>query len=151
MPYKDPEQRRQAWRRSKRRQRERQACPPRGDPCPPPDRRASGGDGVTSRIDGLGGRLADYLRGLTVTQGPLAGSPFEVLPWQGDFLRLWNEPGDLALSVARKNGKTTVLSGIAVATLDGPLAHPRAETVIVAASFSRACIAFRHVRAFMGD
>ena len=47
-----------------------------------------------------------------------------------------------ALSVARGNGKTALLSGIAAATLDGPLAVPRGETVIVASSFEQARIAF---------
>ena len=56
-----------------------------------------------------------------------------------------------ALSVARGNGKTALLSGIAAATLDGPLAVPRGETVIAASSFEQARIAFEHVVAFMGD
>ena len=44
-----------------------------------------------------------------------------------------------------------MLSGIAAATLDGTLAVPRGETVIVASSFEQARIAFEHVLAFMGD
>ena len=52
--------------------------------------------------------------------------------------------------MARGNGKTALLSGIAAATLDGPLAVPRGETVIVASSFEQARIAFEHVIAFMG-
>ena len=56
-----------------------------------------------------------------------------------------------ALSVARGNGKTALLSGIAAATLDGPLAVPRGETVIAASSFEQARIVFEHVVAFMGD
>ena len=55
------------------------------------------------------------------------------------------------LSVARANGKTTLVAGLAAATLDGPLAVPRGETVIVASSFPQARIAFEHVLAFMGD
>ena len=55
-----------------------------------------------------------------------------------------------ALSVARGNGKTALLSGIAAATLDGPLAVPRGETVIVAASFEQARIAFDHVTGVHG-
>ena len=52
---------------------------------------------------------------------------------------------------ARGNGKTAVLSATACATLDGPLAVARGETVIVASSFEQARIAFEHVIAFMGD
>ena len=97
--------------------------------------------------------LIDYLSDLTVSQGRLAGQPFEVLPWQKRFVMGAFRPGvqSAALSVARGNGKTALLSGIACATLDGPLAISRGETVIVASSFEQARIAFEHVVAFMGD
>lgn len=97
--------------------------------------------------------LLAYLSGLTVTQGRLAGQPFTVLPWQRRFVRGAFSSGvqTAALSVARGNGKTALLAGIAAATLDGPLAVPRGETVIVASSFEQARIAFEHVMAFMGD
>ena len=97
--------------------------------------------------------LESYLCGLTVSQGRRAGEPFQVLPWQSRFVRGAFAPGiqSAALSVARGNGKTALLSGIAAATLDGPLAVPRGETVIVASSFEQARIAFEHVIAFMGD
>ena len=97
--------------------------------------------------------LVSYLEGLTVTQGRLAGQPFRVLPWQRRFVRGAFKRGtqSAALSVARGNGKTALLSGIAAATLDGPLMVPRGETVIVASSFEQARIAFEHVLAFMGD
>ena len=96
--------------------------------------------------------LIEYLSSLTVTQGRLAGQAFDVLPWQSRFVRGAFAPGvqAAALSVARGNGKTALLSGIAAATLDGPLAVPRGETVIVASSFEQARIAFEHVIAFMG-
>ena len=51
----------------------------------------------------------------------------------------------------RTCGSWSVLAGIAAATLDGPLAVPRGETVIVASSFEQARISFEHVLAFMGD
>ena len=94
----------------------------------------------------------DYLSGLTVSQGRLSGQAFRVLPWQSRFVRGAFRPGiqSAALSVARGNGKTALLSGIAAATLDGPLAVPRGETVIVASSFEQARISFEHVLAFMG-
>ena len=76
-----------------------------------------------------------------------------MLPWQRRFLRGAFKPGAgvAALSVGRGNGKTALVAGIACAALEGPLVVPRAETVIVASSFSQACIAFGHVIAFMGD
>ena len=97
-------------------------------------------------------RLA-YLSGLTVSQGRLTGQAFQVLPWQARFVRGAFAPAiqSAALSVARGNGKTALLSGIAAATLDGPLAVPRGETVIVASSFEQSRIGFEHVIAFMGN
>ena len=97
--------------------------------------------------------LIAYLSTLTVTQGRRAGQPFTVLPWQARFLRGAFADGiqSAGLSVGRGNGKTALLAGVACAALDGPLAVPRAETIIVAASFSQARIAFDHVIAFMGD
>ena len=98
-------------------------------------------------------RLLEYLGALHVSQGRLAGRPFEVVPWQRRFVRGAFRAGvqSAAISVARGNGKTALLSGIAAATLDGPLAVPRGETVIAASSFEQARIAFEHVLAFMGD
>ena len=98
-------------------------------------------------------RLIDYLSSLTVSQGRLAGQAFAVLPWQRQFVRGAFSPGNqaAALSIGRGNGKTTLLAGIAAATLDGPLAVPRGETVIVASSFEQARIGFEHVLAFMGE
>ena len=96
--------------------------------------------------------LERYLAGLTITQGRRAGQPFEVLPWQRRFIRGAFAPGAgvAALSVGRGNGKTALVAGIVCAALEGPLVVPRAETVIVASSFSQACIAFGHVMAFHG-
>ena len=97
--------------------------------------------------------LERYLAGLAVTQGRRTGEAFTVLPWQRRFLAGAFKPDcqTAALSVARGNGKTALLAGVAAAALDGPLAYARAETVIVASSFSQARIAFEHIRAFMGD
>ncbi len=98
-------------------------------------------------------KLTDYLSTLRITQGRRAGEGFTVLPWQRRFIRGAFAPGvqSAALSVARGNGKTALLSGIAAATLDGPLATRRGETIIVASSFAQARIAFDHVMAFLGD
>ena len=96
--------------------------------------------------------LSNYLSGLTISQGRLAGERVTVFPWERRFVRGAFRPGmtSAALSVARANGKTTLTAGVAAATLDGPLAVTRGETVIVASSFEQARIAFEHVLAFMG-
>ena len=121
-----------------------------GDPC---GVSAAGRLGPARGVPNAMKALQTYLSGLTVTQGRLAGRPFTVLPWQRRFLRAAFRPGihSASLSISRGNGKTALLSGIAAATLDGPLMVPRGETVIVASSFEQARIAFEHVLAFMGD
>ena len=95
--------------------------------------------------------LIDYISGLTVSQGQGAGGLFPVLPWQRRFLKgaFAPEVEESALSVGRGNGKTTLLSAVAAACLDGPLVQERAEVVLCAASFDQAKIAFDHVLAFL--
>ena len=97
--------------------------------------------------------LERYLSSLMITQGRRAGELFKLLPWQRRFVAGAFADGvqSAALSVARGNGKTSFLSGVACAALDGPLAVPRGETIIVASSFSQARIAFDHVKAFLSD
>ena len=96
--------------------------------------------------------LIDYVASLTVTQGAGAGGPFRLLPWQRRFLRGFERhDGDVALSIGRGNGKTTLIAGIACATLDGPLMQRRAETVICASSFSQGRIAYEHVLSFLRE
>ncbi|MCY4468373.1 MAG: terminase large subunit [Thiotrichales bacterium] len=94
--------------------------------------------------------LTDYISGLTVTQGAGAGERIRVLPWQRRFLRgAFTVEGDAALSIARGNGKSTLVAAIACAVVDGPLRQPRAEVVCVASSFAQGRIIFEHVRAFL--
>ena len=95
--------------------------------------------------------LADYLRGLVISQGPGVGEPMELLPWQHDLVGLFDSTGPVNLTVARKNGKTTLCAGIAAASLTGPLMQPRADTVLAAATLRQARIAFDHVRWFLRD
>ena len=95
--------------------------------------------------------LIDYLETLTVTQGRLAGQPLKLLGWQRRFIRGAFGPDvvEAALSVGRGNGKTALTAAIATAALDGPLAYPRGETIIVASSFDQARLAWSHVVAFL--
>ncbi|MDE0331477.1 MAG: terminase large subunit [Nitrospinae bacterium] len=96
--------------------------------------------------------LVHYIEGLEVSQGEHVGESFPLFPWERRFLRgAFAVDGDAALSVARGNGKTTLLSGVAAAFVDGPLRQPRAEVIIAASSLGQARISFEHVRAFIGD
>ena len=94
--------------------------------------------------------LLDYIGTLTITQGAGAGSLIRLLPWQRRFLRgAFRVEGDAALSVARGNGKSTLVAAIACAVVDGPLRQPRAEVVCVASSFAQGRIIYEHVLAFL--
>ena len=97
---------------------------------------------------------------MTVTQGDQAGQPFQVLPWERRFIRgTFGQAGDSALSIARGNGKSGLLSGLAMAAVDGgvdgskpsPLNGPRKDVVIVASSFGQAKIIFEDVQAFLRE
>ena len=96
--------------------------------------------------------LFAYLRRLIVTQGDGGGQPLSIIPWEQRFLRGAFAPGveTSALSIGRGNGKTSLVAAIATAAVGGPLAQPRAETLLVASSFSQARIGFDHVLAFLG-
>ena len=98
-------------------------------------------------------QLIEHLEGLTITQGRRAGEPLAVLPWQRRFCTGAFAPGvqSAGLSVARGNGKSTLLAGVACAALDGPLAVPRGEVLIVAASYQQGRVCFDHIRSFMAD
>ena len=60
--------------------------------------------------------LIAYLGSLTVTQGRMAGEPLPVFPWERRFIMgaFAEDAIESALSVARGNGKSTLVSAIAV-------------------------------------
>ena len=101
----------------------------------------------------LADELLDWLKTLRVTQGRRAGQPITIMPWQSQFIRgCWREDVQEGLiTVARGNGKTTLFAAIAAASVAGPLALPRSETVVVASSFAQAKILFDHTKAFLRD
>ncbi len=101
---------------------------------------------------GIGSELTSYLETLTVTQGPCAGEPFTVLPWEKRFIYgAFGADGEAALSVGRGNGKSALCAAIACAAIDpsGPLHEPRSEVVLVAASLNQCRIIFEDALAFI--
>ena len=96
-------------------------------------------------------RTRRYVRGLVIGQGRHAGKPFEVLRWQGRFLRgaLADGVSESALSLARGGGKSTFTAALACAALDGPLAEPAGEVLIVASSHEQGQIVYRHCLRFL--
>ena len=90
-----------------------------------------------------------WLETLTISEGPRAGERLRLLPFQRQFVRGLMGHQEAALSIARGNGKTTLAAALAACALAGPLANVRAQTIIVASSFTQAKIAFQHVVWFL--
>ena len=76
------------------------------------------------RASGAGRGLVSYLGGLVLSGGDHDGAAFAVLPWERRFvLGAFAVSGPAAISVARGNGKSALVAGIATAVVDpeGPL------------------------------
>ena len=124
MPYRDPNAARLASRERQRRYRARQKAQraavtlPAARPAP---------------ADPAGAVAAWARTTLKVPTGPLRGQPFEIDPWQLDFLRDALAPGvrEAGLSVARKNGKSGVIAAVLLAHLAGPLNRPEWRSIVV--------------------
>ena len=96
--------------------------------------------------------LSDWCeRYLVVTQGDAAGQPFRVLPWERAFLARALAPGvrTAALSCPRANGKSTLISAVAVAHLVGQFVQPRGEIIVISPSFRQSRIVYDHCIAFL--
>ena len=102
----------------------------------------------------IGAQVVDYLSSLVLSGGDCDGEYMTVLPWERRFvLGAFRQSGDSALSVARGNGKSALVAGIASAVVDpaGPLHGNRREVVVVAASFEQSRIIFEDVLAFLSE
>ena len=93
--------------------------------------------------------VIEWLEALRVTEGPLAGEPLKMLPFQRRFVRGLLKNSEAALTVARGCGKTTLCAGLGACAFAGPMAVPRGQIVIVASSLGQARITFNHVRWFL--
>src|SRR5690349_11785786 len=82
-------------------------------------------------------RVIRFIESLKVTSGALAGKSFLLGDWQKEIIREWYATDADGcrivrtglLSVARKNGKTGLVSAIALAHLLGPEAERRGQIV----------------------
>ena len=124
------------------------------DGCRGPLRRKESHGALTVRgsDDRKHNRVASYLSGLTLEGGDLDGEAFNVLPWERRFVRgAFRVAGPAALSVARGNGKSALVAGIATALVDpaGPLHGRRREAVAVASSFEQSRVIYEDVLGFL--
>lgn len=106
-----------------------------------------------TRVEALSDRIIGFLEGLTLAGGDHDGSPFKVLPWEKAFIRgAFGDGVDVsALSIARGNGKSCLLAGVAASGVSpsGPLNGNRREIVVVASSFQQSRIIFEDVLSFL--
>lgn len=103
------------------------------------------------------GRVIAFLEDLPITAGKLAGTVMKIRPWQREFIEAVYAEDDegrrpvrtAVLSMARKNGKTQLAAGIALAHLCGPEAEPRGEVYSAALTRDQAAKLFQEMCAIL--
>lgn len=103
------------------------------------------------------GRVIAFLESLQVTKGFGAGRPLRLLPFQREWIEAVYQDGDdgqravrtALLSVARGNGKSVTVAGLALAHLIGPESEPRGECYSAAATKEQASLIFAEMEAFI--
>jgi len=103
---------------------------------------------TTKRSD----RVIAFCENLIVPSGEGQGGPFKLRPWQKRFIRdLYDPVGRdkrrvvrrAVLSIARKNGKTTILAALVLVHLVGPESTPNGEIYSAANDREQAAVCFR--------
>jgi phage terminase large subunit-like protein len=114
-----------------------------------PRRKRKGRDG-TRRA----GNVIKFIESLTVPSGIGEGKPFKLMDWQKQFIRALYEPHRdgkrvvrrAILSIARKNGKTSLIASIVLAHLVGPEAIHNGEIYSAANDRDQASIVFKFAK-----
>ena len=90
---------------------------------------------------------------LVISEGRFSGQKFKVLPWQQETLEAINDYSILAITMARGNGKTSFVSGLACSCLvpEGALNVNRGQVPLIASSFDQAGLAFDHIKHFLKE
>ncbi len=96
-------------------------------------------------------KLKEEIESRIVNQGPLQGKNIEVIPWQMEMLAAISDHREVALTIARSNGKTTICAAISCSAISPgcELFIPRGQTILTAASMGQARICFEHIVMFM--
>lgn len=103
-------------------------------------------------------KVLAFLETLPIVSGLKAGERLELLKFQREFVRGVYGPrnGDggrlvrqAALSVARGNGKSALLSGLSLAHLLGPCQEPHGECYAAALDREQAGVLYRQTRAYI--
>ena len=96
-------------------------------------------------------KLRTEIEELVVNQGPLAGAQFKILPWQTQMLEAVADYREVALSISRANGKSTLVAALCCSAITPgkSMFVPRGQIILAAASMQQARIAFEHIQYFM--
>ena len=103
-------------------------------------------------------RVLAFLESLPIVSGLRAGERLELLGFQVQFVRGVYGPRDdegerlvglAALSVARGNGKSALLSGLSLAHLLGPCSEPYGECYAAALDREQAGVLYNQTRAYI--
>ena len=94
-------------------------------------------------------RIATWIReNVRVVSGDNQGKPFRIIKWENDLLnRLETDSKDIALTIARGNGKTACISALCFSAIhpDGPLHRNNTEIDVIASSLKQGRIVFDDV------
>lgn len=105
------------------------------------------------------GKVIRFLETLRITSGILEGELFKVRPWQREIIEAWyatDADGNRIIrtglySVARKNGKTGLVAGLALCHLLGPEQERRGQIVVGASDRDQSGIVFDELEAYIAD
>ena len=102
-------------------------------------------------------RVIAFIETLPITSGSLEGQKMALRPWQRDIVEAIYRTNDdgkrpvrtALITVPRKNGKTALVAGLALAHLVGPEAERRGQVYSAAADKNQAAIIFREMEAII--
>ena len=100
-------------------------------------------------------KIIQFIESLRLPDGTFAGQPFALRDWQKEILREVYDPShpdgkrmvrEAVLSMARKNGKTAVVSAIVLCHLCGPLAVRNGQLYSLSVDREQAGILFNYAK-----
>lgn len=122
-----------------------------------PNARPSGDPGVavagaSFALGDLSAKAIEFIETLRIPEGPKAGEPVVLAPFQKQFLEgaLAPDVNVGVLSVARGNAKSAVAAGVGLAALSGVIdTQPRREIILAARTREQAAVVWTFVKGFI--
>jgi len=104
-------------------------------------------------------RVIAFMETLPITAGEHAGKKLKLRPWQKAFVKATYQPTKrgrrvvrtAVLSLPRKNGKTALVAGLALAHLIGPAAEKRGQVYSAASDRPQAAIVYEELKAIIQE